>query len=95
MPRACQNILKRYRGLEDIPESEWDDFFPNTDKPWSQEDLEYLIEWWGKDDVVSLAYALGRPPWGLQRTVSRLRKRGVHISYQRQCKEDEALVQHV
>lgn len=81
--RISATILARYAGLADIPPDEWYEFFPNTGKPWTKSEREYLVQWWGKDDILSLSYALGRPPWGLQREVSRLRKAGVHIGYQR------------
>ncbi len=81
--RPTQRLAARYHGLADIPPDEWFDFFPNTGEEWTEEDREYLLAWWGKDDVMSLAYALGRPPWGLQREICRLRKDGVEIAYLR------------
>lgn len=83
-------LLARYRGLSDIPPEEWLDFFPNTDQTWTPEDENYLLDWWGIDDVMDLAYALGRPPWGLQRQVCKLRKEGFEIDYIRsQVNKDE------
>jgi len=84
--RPTAGLLARYRGLADIAPDEWLDFFPQTGDEWSREDQEYLIAWWGKDDVMSLAYALGRPPWGLQREVCRLRREGWRIEYLREDK---------
>lgn len=76
--------VANYPGLAEIPLNEWHSFFPLSGTPWSKEDRAYLVAWWGKDDVLSLAYALGRPPWALQREVSRLRtKEHVAIPYQR------------
>lgn len=66
--------VAEYPGLAEIPLAEWRDFFPESGHPWSREDRAYLMAWWGKDDILSLAYALGRPPWALQREVSRIRK---------------------
>jgi len=82
--RPTPGLLARYQGLADIAPDEWLDYFPQTGDEWSREDREYLIAWWGKDDVMSLAYALGRPPWGLQREVCRLRRLGVKIAYLRE-----------
>lgn len=82
--RISASILRRYAGLSEIPPGEWLSYFPNTAKPWKQRDLQYLADWWGKDDALSLAYALGRPPWSLQRMVCQLRRTGVaQVAYQR------------
>lgn len=78
-----EGLLTHYRGLTDIAPGEWSDFFPNDGKGWSPPDRSYLIERWGHDDTMSLAYALGRAPWNLQREVCRLRKQGVEIAYLR------------
>ncbi|MCL6455069.1 MAG: hypothetical protein K6T78_15790 [Alicyclobacillus sp.] len=75
--RYSPALLARYRGLADIPPEEYHTFFPKTDKPWSIADRQYLLEWWGKDDILSLSYAIGRPPWSLQREICRLRKHGI------------------
>jgi len=77
-------ILSRYSGLSDISEGEWESYFPNNGKPWRKRDLQYLATWWGKDDVLSLSYALGRPPWNLQRAVCQMRARGIEIVYLRE-----------
>ena len=82
--RPSPGLLARYRGLSDISPDEWYEFFGKTAEPWSDEDREYLVEWWGRDDVLSLSYALERPPWGLQREVCRLRRMGVEIAYLRE-----------
>ncbi len=82
--RPSPGLLARYRGLSDIAPDEWYEFFGKTAEPWSDEDREYLVEWWGRDDVLSLSYALERPPWGLQREVCRLRRMGVEIAYLRE-----------
>ncbi|WDL97827.1 hypothetical protein [Alicyclobacillus sp. ALC3] len=87
--RISASILQRYTGLSEIAPGEWLTYFPNTGKPWKQRDLKYLAEWWGKDDVLSLAYALGRPPWGLQREICKMRRQGVEIAYQRVDKPRE------
>ncbi|WDL96386.1 hypothetical protein [Alicyclobacillus sp. ALC3] len=87
--RISANILQRYTGLSEIDPGEWMTYFPNTGKPWKQRDLKYLADWWGKDDVLSLAYALGRPPWGLQREICKMRRQGVEIAYQRVDKPRE------
>lgn len=81
--RPTDGLLSRYSGLWDIPPASWYSYFPKTGVSWSVEDRQYLIDWWGKEDVMTLAYALERPPWGLQREVSRLRKEGVKIAYLR------------
>lgn len=81
--RISARTLARYEGLADVPVADWASYFPNAGVPWNAADRAYLIAWWGKDAILSLAYALGRPPWVLQREVSRLRKTGVAIAYQR------------
>lgn len=81
--RPTPGLLSRFRGLSDIAPDEWFDYFPKTGEAWTDEDREYLVAWWGRDDVMSLAYALERPPWGLQREVCRLRREGVRIAYLR------------
>lgn len=92
--RISQSILRRYAGLSQIPPGEWLAYFPNTGKPWKQRDLQYLADWWGKDDVLSLAYALGRPPWGLQREVCKMRRQGAEIEYQRVDKPRERQMEY-
>lgn len=81
--RPTPGLVARYAGLAEIDPDEWFEYFPKTGKEWSDEDRDYLIEWWGREDVMSLAYALERPPWGLQREVCRLRRAGVSITYLR------------
>lgn len=69
---ACE----RYKRIVDsIPESEWDDFFPNMAKPWYPSEIRYLREWYGREDTLSLSYALGRTPWSLASMANRL---GLH-----------------
>lgn len=63
----------RYRKiLEAIPKSEWDEFFPNSAKPWTPTDVDYLLDWYGRDDTLSLAYALGRTPWSVSEMARKL-----------------------
>jgi hypothetical protein len=83
--RYSPDILARYRGLADIDPREYKSYFPKNGRPWSASDTKYLLEWWGKDDVLSLSYALGRPPWGLQRQICKLRRHGIQgIPYLRE-----------
>ena len=73
--------IRRYTGMAELSEREYRRLFPKVGQPWRTDDLQYLCEWWGRDDALSLAYALGRPPWSLQRTVSRLRREGADVPY--------------
>ena len=61
-PRSL-DALRRYPGLADIPADEWDDYFGRTGKAWEQDEDEYLREWYGREPLVDLAYALERTPW--------------------------------
>ena len=81
--RPTAKLVARYHGLADITPEEWSEFFPKNAKEWTDEDRDYLVAWWGKDDTMSLAYALGRPPWNLQREICRLRREGHDIEYLR------------
>jgi hypothetical protein len=47
----------------------------------SEEDRILLLEWCGREDIMSMSCVLGRAPWGLQREVCKLRKLGVFMEY--------------
>lgn len=58
MPKTQSEApLRRYPPLRDIPDAEWDAFFPSG--PWTPDDDAYLKEWYGREPIVSLAYAIG------------------------------------
>ena len=57
-------LMRRYPPLRDIPDDEWEDFFPPGRK-WTRDDDEYLKSWYGREPIISLTYAIGKPPWSL------------------------------
>lgn len=64
MPKpASIDMLSRYDGLKNIPADEWDNFFCRTGTPWDADENEYLQEWYGRELLIDLAYALERTPW--------------------------------
>ncbi|WP_436663582.1 hypothetical protein ACOALA_03970 [Alicyclobacillus acidoterrestris] len=82
MPKSKVNI-KHHPALQEITDEEWDEYFPKTGTEWTTLDMQYLVDWWGKDDIISLSYALERPPWDLYRVIQKLRKEGHDIPYLR------------
>lgn len=52
-------------------------FHPNTGKPWSCEDLKYLIDWYYIIGVEEMSFALGRPMTTVSNKVAGLTKKGV------------------
>ena len=61
-----------YSALDGIAPDEWDDIFDRVGQPWDSDEDEYLREWYGRDDIVSLSYALGRTPWTVVRRYNQL-----------------------
>lgn len=49
----------------------------NQGKPWSKEDLEYLITWYEIIGAEEMSLALGRPEAVIANKVSKLRKSGL------------------
>lgn len=49
----------------------------NQGKPWSKEDLEYLIAWYEIIGAEEMSLALGRPEAVIANKVSKLRKSGL------------------
>lgn len=49
----------------------------NQGKPWSEEDLEYLIAWYEIIGAEEMSLALGRPEAVIANKVSKLRKSGL------------------
>lgn len=49
----------------------------NQRKPWTREDLNYLIEWYDKIGGEEISFALGRTEASIHQTVLKLRKQGV------------------
>jgi hypothetical protein len=48
------------------------EIFHEDGKPWTEEDVEYLREWYGKDSLLMMAYALGRTPKSVQSKAQQL-----------------------
>ncbi|MHB1681284.1 MAG: hypothetical protein ACYCYO_00455 [Bacilli bacterium] len=71
---TSQRLLQHYSPLHDIPDDEWEDFFP-PGRGWTPEDDEYLLTWYGRESVISLAYALGKEPWKVRERACLLRMR--------------------
>ena len=75
MPKTTsQSLLRHYPPLRDIPEDEWEEFFP-PNRGWTLEDDDYLLTWYGRESVISLAYALGKEPWKVRERACLLRRR--------------------
>lgn len=73
MPKTKSRwILQHYPPLRDIPEDEWDDVFDRQRKRWSEEEDDYLRQWYGKESTMRVSYALGRCPWSVQDRASSL-----------------------
>lgn len=66
--------MRGYPELDNIPKEEWGDFFFNASQPWNKEDLDYLVEWYEKDNLLNLSYALGRTPATLISTTVKIRQ---------------------
>lgn len=52
-------------------------FHPNNGKPWTKEDLQYLIDWYDKIGADEMSFALGRTIKSIMQKVSNLRKDGI------------------
>lgn len=61
-----EKLLKKYPQLSEIPADEWPEWFPMHNKPWSDEEADYLRTYYEIDDNYSIAYALGRLPWSIR-----------------------------
>ena len=73
MARYAERTLENYPFLREIQDDEWEDFFPPR-KPWSEEDDSYLLEWYGRENIVHLSYALEEPPWKVGARYRELKK---------------------
>lgn len=56
----------------------------NQGKPWSKEDLEYLIAWYEIIGAEEMSLALGRPEAVIANKVSKLRKSGLMKKQQKE-----------
>ncbi len=52
-------------------------FHNKTGKPWDDDDLDYLINWYDKISGIEMSLALERPETTIRSKVCRLRKKGV------------------
>lgn len=64
-----------YSALDGIAPEEWNEIFDRVGEPWDIDEDEYLLDWYGRDEIVSLSYALGRTPWTVVRRYNQLTKR--------------------
>ncbi|MCL6598969.1 MAG: hypothetical protein K6T81_09520 [Alicyclobacillus macrosporangiidus] len=71
--KLSKRTLRRYPWLAEIQPDEWDEVFDHRSVPWSQEDDDYLLQWYGRDSVHDLSYALGRTPWSIYERIKQLR----------------------
>lgn len=62
------------------------EFHENHRKPWSEEDLEYLIEWYDVAGLEEMSFALGRTIKTVATMVYDLRKKGIMPEPQNQVK---------
>ncbi len=52
-------------------------FHPNSGKPWTAEDENYLIGWFDKIGTDEMSLALGRTTTSIMQRVTELRKQGI------------------
>lgn len=74
--KVRQGHLRRFPALRLIPLSEWDEFFEREGQPWTLEEEVYVEQWFGLEDTMSIAYALGRLPRSIRSKAWRLGVRG-------------------
>lgn len=90
MDKACDvsminpKLLKKYPNLREIPESEWLEWFPKMNKPWTVSEERYVRTYYGVDDNYSLAYALGRTPWSIRAKANHMGLNGISSRKQRE-----------
>ncbi len=53
------------------------DLHPNQGKPWSDEDKDYLINWYSKIGLEEMSLALGRSEATIAQKVTKFRNRGI------------------
>ncbi len=67
--------IERWPALRDIPSDEIFTLFDRQGLAWEKEEIDYLRDWYGKEDTLSLAYALGRTPNSISQKFKRLQNR--------------------
>lgn len=53
------------------------EYFGNTGKPYTYEEVEYLMNWYEKVGMEEMAFALERTPVSIEMKVRQLRKQGL------------------
>lgn len=57
------------------------EYHPNTGKPFTESDLEYLCKFWEVDNWRTMSFALGKTEKALATKISKLRKEGLYGYY--------------
>jgi len=57
------------------------EYHPNTGRPWTEEDLEYLCKYYDVDDLETLAMALGRTSNSVEAKKYELERQGKYEYY--------------